>query len=145
LLGSSSGGTLSGVTLNGDLDVLGGFGSPAYVAITGGLTLSNFSRVLLGSSGAGNPSFGYLRFDGSQTLGGSGNVVFRDDVPNALWVPASGDTLTIGNGIMVDGTRGTIGASTSLGGAAGVFVVNNGILRANGGGTIAITGSGWTN
>ena len=71
LVGSASGGLLDGVTLAGTLDLTGGFGFGARV--TNGLTLDG-GTVLLGHADA-DYSFARLRFDGSQTLGGDGEVV----------------------------------------------------------------------
>ena len=55
---------------------------------------------------------------GTQTLGGSGTVVFGHVRPrNALMVASAGTTLTIGAGITVQGQNGYVGydAPTSAG------------------------------
>ena len=73
---TSSGGTLSGVTLDGNLDVTA---SNAAVGITNGLTLNGTATI----GGNGGNGFNFLEFAGSQTLSGSGTVVFGSpDTPD---------------------------------------------------------------
>ena len=59
--------------------------------------------------------FGYLNFTGSQTLGGTGTVVFGQYSPNTLQVSEASTTLTIGSGITVRGQSGGVGYNPSLG------------------------------
>src|SRR5262249_3557001 len=84
-----------GVTLDGDLSVPSG----TYLTVTHGLTLNG--TATLGSG----PGYAALRFAGTQTLDGTGAVVFNSstDSANALAVVSGGTTLTIGPGITVRG------------------------------------------
>src|SRR5204862_2321958 len=68
ILGTGLGGTLSGVTLNGNLSAPNG----TNVTITNGLTLNGTATLTNGSGWAA------LRFVGTQTLAGTGTVILRD-------------------------------------------------------------------
>ncbi len=127
-------GTLDGVTVNGNVQVVGN----DAVTVEDGLTL-NGTATLGDSTG-----FGYLYFTGTQTLGGSGTVdLATRDSRNALWVPDSGTTLTIGAGITVHGQYGFIGYSSYYGGSTAVSVINEGTIAADtSGGNITIDGTG---
>ena len=135
-------GTFDGVTVNGTLDV-GNSYNGASLTVTNGLTLNGIALV-------GNPTnswYGGINFAGSQTLGGSGAVVFGNDsytgygTPgrNALWLSVAGSTLTIGSGISINGINGTLGYSAYYGGPANVNVVNQGSLYSVNGGTLNIS------
>ena len=93
------------MTVNGNLDV-GNSVSGAYAAVTNGLVLNGTLLV-------GNPTnnyYGGVSFAGTQTLSGSGTVVFGDNSSyNALLLANDGTTLTIGLGITIRGQNGTIG------------------------------------
>src|SRR5262249_28876864 len=133
---------LSGVTLNGTTDVAGLGNVPSGVAVSGGLTVNGTLNLFQGDIFPG--SFGYLRFDSSQTLGGSGKVHFgNNNGNNALWLPNAGTALTIAPGFTVDGASGFIGAG--LGGSGNVVVLNEGTVEASGGGAITVSGTGWRN
>ncbi|MFZ4765909.1 MAG: LamG-like jellyroll fold domain-containing protein, partial [Roseimicrobium sp.] len=101
---SATGGTLDGVTLGSDLTVQNG----ATLAVLGGLTLSNNARVTIASA----DSWTYLYFQGTQTLGGTGEVVFGGTHSfNLLSAQGNGSqtgaaALTIGSGITVHGPQG---------------------------------------
>ncbi len=82
-----SSGTLDGVTLNSDLDLSA---DSAAATVVNGL-------VLNGTATLGN--FAQLNFSGTQTLSGSGEVVFNDADVNALLMLNDEMTLTIGAGI----------------------------------------------
>ena len=137
LVAEGGSGTLNGVTVNGLLDV-GNTYSQVVLSVTNGLVLNG--TALVGSPT--NSNYGALDFAGSQTLGGSGTVVFGDNasIYNALLLANGGTTLTIGPGITVLGQNGSIGYNTAYGGSPlNVGVVNQGIISANvGGGTIDI-------
>jgi hypothetical protein len=130
------GSALSGVTVNGSFTVAGNSG----VTVQNGLTL-NGTLTLGGSSG-----YGYLNFQGTQTLGGSSTVAFgSSSATNALWLPNSGSSLTIGAGITVRGQTGDVGYDPNLGGSTAVTVVNQGTIQADvSSGTITINGTGAT-
>ena len=83
-----------------------------------------------------------MSFAGSQTLNGSGTVVFGDSAANDLVLGNAGTTLVIGSGITVRGQDGTLG-----GGAANVSVVNQGTISADdvSGGTITINAEPFSN
>jgi hypothetical protein len=130
-------GTFNGVTMSGTLDV----GNSVNAA---GLTVTN-GLVLNGTALEGNPTnsdYGDITFAGSQTLGGTGTVVFGNQPSsayNALRLADGGTTLTIGSGITVEGQNGTIGYSSAYGGPQNVLVVNQGLISADvSGGTISI-------
>ena len=130
-------GTLDGVTLACDLDLENG-----WVDIVDGLTLEDATVWLGGASYWGTS----MNFDGTQTLGGTGEVVFGGEYrgPNSLSAndTSGAATLTIGAGIEIDGLDGTVSA-----GSGDTSIVNYGTIEADtGGGTIGIAlgGSGGT-
>ena len=108
-----SGGTLDGVAVSGSFQVAGNGG----LTIKDGLTL-NGTATLGASSG-----YGDLAFSGSQTLGGSGTVVFgSNDSRNSLWVPGTGNVLTLGPNVTVHGLSGNVGFSNVFGGNTGSVI-----------------------
>ena len=127
LLGSTNGATLAGVTLAGTLDL---YGAPLFyngaVTVTGGLTLDQGS-VNIAASGS-------LTFQGTQTLGGTGSVTFANAIAAKLVIPGNGDLLTIAQGITMQGDSGFIGSNTG-----GAFL-NQGTIKAIGGGTVTVQG-----
>jgi hypothetical protein len=135
-----SGGTLDGVTVDGDWQVLNG----NSVTITDGLTLDGTLSLGNGSS------YGYLNFNGSQTLGGTGSVVFgayhSGPYYSGLFEAASGGTLTIGSGVTVRGQLGIVGTNYPYQGSTTVAVVNQGTIQADvSGGTIDVLATGAQN
>ena len=136
IVGTSSGGTLAGVTLDGTLDMTGDL---ATVTVRGGLTLDG--TIELGSN---NTSYyGDLNFQGAQTLGGTGSVVLGESGYNEIdnYSSGSGDsgTLTIGSGITIAGQAGIIGNSSYP-------LINQGTIDADvSGGTISVNGTNWSN
>ena len=79
LVFTSSGGTLDGVTANADLDLASN--NSANVHIVNGLTLNN-ATVRLGN--AAGSTYGQMYFDTTETLGGTGTVVFGKSGSNFL-------------------------------------------------------------
>jgi hypothetical protein len=135
LRGTSAGGTLSGVTVNGTLDLTGFQYTRATV--TGGLTVNGTADL---GNGSGNS--GLLSFSGTQTLGGTGNVVFGPSFQNSLQIfsGSAGSTLTIGPGLTVHGHSGQIRHGDLY------SFLNQGTVRAEAaGGTIDIEGVNWAN
>ena len=127
---ASPGGTLNGVILNGDLNPTA---SGSVVTVTSGLTLNGTARVGIGTE------YATLNFSGTQTLGGTGQVVFSSGTYNVVQ-PTTNGTLTIGPGITIRGARGTVGA-------AALAFVNQGVIKAdtvNVAG-ITLTGTNWCN
>jgi hypothetical protein len=123
LIATQSGGTLTGVTLGGTLEV--GQILHTKVTVTGGLALSQGTINMEGN--------GLLSFVGSQALGGTGTVSFADgDARKDLAVPNSGDTLTIASGVTIHGDSGMVG--TSKGGS----ISNDGTIASDAGGTITV-------
>jgi hypothetical protein len=135
LLLTNSGGTLSGVTLSNDLDGTTNFG---YATVINGLTLNGTAN--LGNSGGATT--GYLYFSGTQTLDGTGSVVFGTSINNGLYfTPGSiGTTLTIGSGVTIHGQTGYLGYyGTSC------TLVNQGTISADTpGGTIYVSSTNWS-
>ena len=127
LIATTSGGTLDGVTLNANLDVTA---SQADLASVNGLTLN--ATATLGQ-------YARIYFNNTQTLGGSGDVLFQGTLPNALIANATAMTLTVGPQMTIHGGStyatygGTIGSSQYWGNPAGTTVINQGTLDADGG------------
>lgn len=145
LVGTNSGGALSGVTLRGDpaaarpvvLDVAG-YGP--VVTVVGDLTLDNAAVRLAGGERLEYPGAG-------GALAGSGAVLLGDAATYSIVRPtASGGRLTIAAGVTVSGAAGTLGYSRDFwGGPADVAVVNLGTVEATGGGTVTVDGGSFTN
>src|SRR5262249_25147155 len=121
---TNSGGELTGVVLNGDLDLAS---ESAHLDIgSGGLTLNGTAHL----SNASRTTSGLLRFDGTQTLGGSGTIVFGAATSNNLTVGSG--TLTLPQGFLIHGQSGDINGS----------FVNQGTIDADSsGGTFILSGS----
>jgi hypothetical protein len=141
---SSAGGTFDGVTLAGALAV----SNNAALGIIDGLTLVN-GNISLNSTSLAS----VLAFDGTQKLGGTGQVVFNGTFPTNT-VEVSNGSLTIGSGITIctgvnsgnlgasDATslnQGTIASETL---AKGLHVdgswINQGTISAANGGVMSI-------
>jgi hypothetical protein len=125
---------LSGVTLNGLLDLAGG---TAIERITNGLTLN-------GTVNINNNSV--LSFNGDQTLAGNGTIVLGNTGGSNRALSMQFDTeLTIGSNMVVRGENGTLGQTYLNGGNQ--RLVNNGRISADvAGGTISLTpANGTTN
>ncbi len=135
------GGTLDGVTINGNFAVSGN----NSVNIVNGLTLNGVATL----GDAAVPSqFGFMSFAGAQTLGGSGTVVFgNSNSINGLYQSTAGAALTIGSGITVRGKSGSLGYHPNVSSSPTAIVVNQGIIQADvPSGTITIrTGGGSLN
>src|SRR6185312_5551300 len=149
LLLSGAGGTLSGVTVEGTaLEGVPPPGTTDYTSatITRGLTLNGTLDL---GSGGGAPTYCHLTFSGTQTLAGSGQIVFGPIVEAGYTytdgitaqgggTAATAATLTIGPGITIKGNTGGIGEAYATD-----SVVNQGMIDAGvSGQTIAIGGAG---
>src|SRR5262249_50089541 len=145
------GGVMDGVTLDGDLVVAGN----QAVTVRDGLTLNGTVTL-----GGGDGSYGVLKFLGSQALSGSGTVAFASaSAANAVWLPTATTTLTVGPGITVQGQAGRLGHTAAFdyffrdfdfnvhlySAPASVAVVNQGSVRASGGGILVLDGTGGSN
>jgi len=137
---SATGGALSGVTINGDWQVVNG----NSVTVSNGLTLNG--TLTLGN----NVSYGSVYFGGSQILAGTGSVVFgsyRNGVSySGLYETTDGATLTIGAGFTVHGKLGIVGTNYPYQGGLNPSVINQGTIQSDvNGGTITIYGQASTN
>jgi YD repeat-containing protein len=124
-----SGGTLDGVTLNGNLDLSA---ANANATVLDGLTLNGTATLGFGCD---------LYFKGSQTLGGTGTVVFLNELTNALIAASNGMTLTIGAGITIRGGgnqtySAQVGYSSYWGGGSNTSLINEGTIIADTAGMI---------
>jgi hypothetical protein len=129
LMTTTSSSTLDGVTVNGPLDLSA---TSSQLSVLNGLTLNG--TLTLGA-------FAAVRFNGgSQTLGGTGTVVFTNNIYQGLIASANSMTLTIGSGITIRGgntfgnsTGGSvIGFSGYYGGGNNTSIVNFGTIAADG-------------
>jgi hypothetical protein len=120
----ATGGTLDGVTLACDLYLDGNY----YVQILNGLTLSK-ATVYLGDA-AGSIS-GQMHFFDNATLGGIGTVMYGKNAENGIYAYGeNGAKLTIGAGITIRGSSGTLGNESD----SGCIVINQGTIDADDGG-----------
>ncbi len=137
--------TLNGVTLDGVLDLA--TQTARTVNVIGGMILNG--TIELG--GADGSTYGTLRFGATETLSGTGRVLFGGSSINTVTV-ANGQTLSIGAGITIDGQNGSVGLNAFNGG--GGSLVNQGTIAADDAGqpagstppgTLVILGSGLIN
>jgi len=121
--------TLDGVTLNGVLNL------PNYLQVVNGLTVNG----TINASGFA----AHLRFQGSQTLGGTGTAIFGNGY--GLLSMGASDVLTIGAGFTARGFNFGVGTLAEAG-AQGTFV-NYGTLISDGGanGVLGLNGNDWVN
>jgi len=146
--------TLDGVTLGSNFSLQDG----GAVMVTNGLTLDHVTVTLLDGT---VPFIGpRIRFDGTQALGGTGDIVFGGTGDAGTVVAGSGATLTIGSGITIHGPRGgSVGVLGSLVNegtisaqvsgieitVSGSSVANKGTIQAITGGRILLAGGPFTN
>ncbi|HEY0776769.1 MAG TPA: choice-of-anchor D domain-containing protein [Gemmatirosa sp.] len=121
---------LTGVSLAGTLDLAS---SQGIERVQQGLTFGSGGTININANSI-------LAFEGSQTLGGSGTVVFgATGSGNRLNIesPSGTSTLTVGANVTIRGQNGTIGGQNFEGGAEAI--VNHGTITADvSGGTITI-------
>ncbi len=129
--------TLDGVTLDTNLSVP----STTTLTVLDGLTLNG----TLTETRSDFYNSTYVNFSGTQTLSGTGSVVFVQSGPRVYYAPTNyfqptnGGTLTIGAGITIDGQEGVVGNGS-------LPLINDGsILADQPGQTITVTGSTVTN
>ena len=151
-LGSPVASRLDGVTLERDLNVAAG----ARLIVTNGLTLNG--TLTLGSAGSSSGALVDFEGAGTQTLGGTGRVVFGGPGgSNQVRPITAGGTLLIGPGIVVEGGTGggTVGDGTlglQIQGQVrtagrtitlrGTSIINNGMLNGNNqGGVLTVVGA----
>ncbi|HEV7403720.1 MAG TPA: hypothetical protein VGO11_12365, partial [Chthoniobacteraceae bacterium] len=130
LFASPSGGTLDGVTMDADLELTSAGLSGHVANILHGLTLTGTATIGYNS---------FLNFVDSQTLGGTGSVVFENNGASGLVLTSSttaAPTLTIGSGMTIRGgafaaNGANIGDSDSLGSISGGTIINDGKISAD--------------
>ncbi|HXP60111.1 MAG TPA: hypothetical protein VN829_06440, partial [Dongiaceae bacterium] len=139
-------GTLDEVTVNGVLDV--GNTYTANLTVTNGLVLNGTALV----GNRTNSNYGGIQFAGSQTLSGSGTVIFGNwyggyENQNALYLGSGGTTLTVGPGITVRGEIGMIGAAAyPWDRPTNVALINRGTISADvSGGRITVNAQPFSN
>jgi hypothetical protein len=121
LLLTHNGGTLDGITVDGDIVATGYFDD--YADVKDGLTLNG--TAYLGNAAGSN--VGELLFTNKETLGGTGTVLFGKDNVNGSTndlINLSSSTVMIGPGITIRGSSGLIDGSTST-------IVNEGTILAD--------------
>ncbi len=145
---AATSGRIEGITLSLDLDLTQVNG--ANLQVYDGLTLTN-SGILLGAADGSNSGHLYFQQDSvpagvstSQTLGGTGQIVFGQNTSNSLYNymygggTGSTGTLTLGSGITVRGHSGQIVNGFSEG-----ILINQGLISADtAGGTLTVGGTG---
>ena len=139
---TSSGGTLSGVTINGDVDGTQQIG--ATLTIVGGLVL-NGSMSLGNASGSTYASVNFATLNTTAgSLTGNGTVIFggypSNSVRNFSNLSGAAGTLTIGPDITL---RGKGGGLVNIGGANST-ILNQGKIYADTAGGAIIIGEGGT-
>ncbi|MBI3844935.1 MAG: hypothetical protein HY292_09885 [Planctomycetes bacterium] len=97
-----------------------------FINVTGGLTLNGSITITQNSA---------LQFNGTQTLGGSGEVIFTS---GSIFAP--GGPLTVDTGITI---RGTPGAAFTFSGDGDVL--RGTLLADQAGQSVQINGAGWSN
>src|SRR5581483_400897 len=106
----------------------------ATLMVTNGLILNGSAAV----GNATNGSYGTIEFLGTQSLGGSGEVVFGNSGNNALFLSEDGMTLTIGAGLTIHGKNGMVGVYNTDPPPSG-SLINHGTISADeSGGTIIV-------
>jgi hypothetical protein len=132
--GTASGGTLSGVTLNGNLDLMTNNG--AVVGVANGLTVNG--TIFVGNTSGSTA--GTVSFTTTQTIGGSGSILFGGSASNALTTPAQSGlqaTVTFGANLTIHGARGALSHASASGQM--VSYINQGTIAADvAGGTISV-------
>jgi hypothetical protein len=127
---NSASNVLSGVTLSSG-SVIDLASAAALARVRSGMTLDGTVNVASAS---------LLNFEGDQTLGGNGSIVFGAAGNNRVGVDGGGRTLTIGSGVTIRGDTGVIGQGQLVNGN-GNALVNNGTIAADvAGGTISLLG-----
>ncbi len=133
LTASAAGATLDRLTLGGSLSV-----SSTVIRVTGGLTFASGAQATVGDAS----HTGEIDFQGDQSIGGTGNFSFGSGGTSGEGgiLKVLGN-VTLGPGITVHGTNGTINIQTGS-------LLNEGLIDSDGGGTLTVsgsTGTSWTN
>jgi hypothetical protein len=113
--------TVKSLTVNDTLTLSGG-----TLTVTSGVTIND--QIDIGA--ADGSTSGNLTFAGTQTLGGTGFLIFGGSSSNTVSIP-SGDTLTVASGITVDGQSGFFGTPSVDFNNSGGSIVNQGTIAAD--------------
>ncbi|MBL8416392.1 MAG: S-layer family protein [Propionivibrio sp.] len=124
--------TLSGVTLNGNLDLAGATG---FERVVGNLVLNGTISIDKSS---------VLNLEGNQTISGNGSMVFGAAASNRVGVDGGNKTVTIASGIAISGQNGTVGLGQFVNGS-GNTLVNQGLINSDSGGLINLAGAAFVN
>lgn len=112
---------LNALTADGPLDI-----SDAQVSIRNGLVLNDTAQV----GGLDIEEIGRMAFRGTQTLSGTGEIVFGASEFNSVFLSNPNTTLTIGNGITIHGDQGQIGTDPfQFNPAANTSIINRGTIN----------------
>lgn len=127
MVGTTAGGTLSNLTLDGNLDLQ--TNNAATATITNGMNLKG--DIFVGNSGGS--TYGILSFSGNEDVGGIGNILFGANASNQIDYNAGQSTIegmAINNfggyGILVDGRGDTIAGNYIGTDASGATAEGNG-------------------
>lgn len=128
----SSGNFLRGTMLNGVLDLATQSGRER---VQNGMTLNG--RIDIDNNGI-------LGLEGTQTIAGSGEIVLGGNAGLGNRIDLEGNgTTTLGPGVTIRGTNGTIGQQLNVAGTQ--TLLNQGTINADGGGTLRFLQSAVTN
>ncbi len=130
----TNGATLDGVVLNGDLDLTAH--DNVQVELRNGLVLNGTAYV----GSADGSQYGGIHFYETQTVSGTGEILFGGSVHNTLGIWASETTVTLGSDLTVHGAAGSLQIYYGSGG-----FVSNGAIASDGGGRIDLGGNTFVN
>jgi len=125
---------LTNVTLSANSELLM---TGAWINVTGGMTLDGKITMNVSASQS------LLLFTGTQTIGGTGEIVLGTGTPE-IWLNQTGMTLTIAPLIEVHGGSGWIRNNTGNG-VTNTTLINDGTIRADAAGTLTISPNTLTN
>lgn len=126
---------LNGVTVSGNVDLASNQGA---TRVTNGLTFGAGGVINLDNNSV-------LSMTNSNTIGGTGSIVFGASGGNAVAIDVNSSVLTLGSGVTIRGQNGVIG-SQYFNSSASTSLINNGLISADvSGGTITMAGAPVTN
>ena len=105
-------GTLDGVTIASGSTVQLGVGSFSTLSVRNGLTVDG--TVLVGDQD-GTAYYSSLTFTSTQTIGGTGSIVFGNHASNTITTEGNGLTITLGPDLTVRGKSGALRGSNTSG------------------------------
>lgn len=131
-------GTFDGVTVDRDLTFSTGNFADAWIDVRNGLTLAN-NRIISLTGARYSYEHVDLRFQGNQTIGGSGVIRATGPVNNRVF--SVGGTVTAGSNITLE----AVGSSELLIGNSSSGFVNNGRVYARSSGSVRVEANNWVN